>query len=257
MSLDDDSEALAYELAFASEGLEQPECPIEQFSELCIEAAGKFRALAIILLLSRGETDLFYHNLIRSGRIRLHYLQRMYDAGRLDDHHFAAGRFESLLDAVAAGERDLARDIAALSLKELRRGHEYEDDFCFAQIIGNLVTAGPEAHRASDLFVDRFAEFAAGEPAPRLDVCRALLARDQKELDPAFSDLLVARQDQIRDDRQRGQLEDVVVLANRHVFIEGLALLRIAEDIGLETSREYEFCPSLARVPMVTPFPGE
>jgi hypothetical protein len=53
----------------------------------------------------------------------------------------------------------------------------------------------------------------------------------------------------VQEKIERGQLEDVHVLAQRHVSIEGLALLRLADRRGIPTEREYLFCPSLARLP--------
>jgi len=41
------------------------------------------------------------------------------------------------------------------------------------------------------------------------------------------------------------------------VYVEGLAFLRIAERLGLALQGEYLYLPSLARVPMRRPFPGE
>ena len=46
-------------------------------------------------------------------------------------------------------------------------------------------------------------------------------------------------------------------MAERQVYVEGLAMLRIADRLGLKTQGEYLYCPSLARVSMQKPFPGE
>ena len=73
----------------------------------------------------------------------------------------------------------------------------------------------------------------------------------------AFADLLHARDLEIEAAKEAGQLEEPHVVALRRVFVEGLAILRLAERRGLRTEREYRYCPSLARTPMRTPFPGE
>lgn len=256
MTLDFYREPLAYELAFAMEAIEDPNCPREQFAQLCMEASSKFRALAIIGLLATGDQELFFHNLIRSGRVRQRYLATTRERGDIDDHHFASGRFEPMLDALAAGDGGLARTIFASSPTQWRVGHEYEDDYCYAQIIGRLI-AGDDADGNLSPFVERLAAFAAGEPLPRLDVSRALIERSEGDFGIAFTDLVTARHRQIERDREREQLEDAVVLANRQIFVEGLALLRLAGALGLATEPEYLFCPSLARLPMRAPFPGD
>lgn len=254
MTLDYYREPLAYELAFAMEAIDDPRCPFEQFSKLCVEATAKFRALAIIGLLATGDHELFCHNLICSGRVRQSYLQRARKSGATNDHHFASGRFEPMLDALAAGDGGLARMIFASSPAEWRTDQEYEDDYCYAQIIGRLI-AGADGD--FNPFVERLAAFAAGETVPRLDVSRALIERSEADFAVAFADLVEARHLQIERDRERGQLEDAVVLANRQIYVEGLALLRLAGALSLATEPEYMFCPSLARLPMRVPFPGD
>jgi hypothetical protein len=47
------------------------------------------------------------------------------------------------------------------------------------------------------------------------------------------------------------------MMAERQVYVEGLALLQIATRLKFATQNEYQYCPSLARVPMQKPFPGE
>ena len=64
------SESLAYETAFWLQGVDDPEFPLEELGRLSLEVSERFRALAIILLLSNGSVDLFCHNLIRSGLSR-------------------------------------------------------------------------------------------------------------------------------------------------------------------------------------------
>jgi hypothetical protein len=47
------------------------------------------------------------------------------------------------------------------------------------------------------------------------------------------------------------------MMAERQVFVDGLALLQIAERLGFSLQPEYLYLPSLARVPMQKPFPGD
>ena len=81
-----------------------------------------------------------------------------------------------------------------------------------------------------------------------------LSRRDEKILD-TFETFLAAFETGIQEKIAAGQLEDVHVLAQRHVSVEGLALLRLAGRRGIPTAREYLFCPSLARLPASEPCP--
>src|SRR5262245_43484335 len=115
MQLEEYGEVLAYDIAFWMQGLTEPTYPVEQLGKLSLELSDKLRGLAILTLLVKGNSDFFYHNLIRSGIARETYLQRLKDAGIDDDYHQASGRYEPLLDAIASHDLALARRIVVLS----------------------------------------------------------------------------------------------------------------------------------------------
>jgi hypothetical protein len=257
MRLEDYSETLAHDAAFWYLGLTSNlKYPIDQLGKLSLDVSGKFRALAILMLLTQGESDLFFHNLIRSGLCRETYLLRLKKEGIKRDHHQASGRFDPFLDTVAACDFERARRISALSPRDWMKGHEYEDDYCYAQILHRFALEQVSELEISPL-IERFERYMDGDYNLRLELCKALSARDGSAFADAFEALLDEREAGIEEAIERGQLEDPVVVAQRRVFVEGLALLRFAECRGIDTQLEYRYCPSLARVPMQTPFPGE
>lgn len=256
MQLSEYIELLPYDVAFWLASLKEPGYPFEAQGDMSLEVSFKLRAVAVLFLLVRAETDVFHHNLIRSGILREEYLTRCRAESQTDDHHYASGRLRPFFDALASGDTALAGRIAALSPLAFRQDHEYEDDYCYAQILHRLLQPSPPAAEVQALF-QQFQGWLAGESSPRLDVCRALAARDQRAFEDAFEALLADRKREITANLDRGQLEDAPVIADRRVFIEGLAILRLATLRGLRTLPDYPMCPSLARIPMRTPFPGE
>ena len=255
MQLSEFAEPLAYDTAFWLTGFEEPTgFEVGELGRVSVELCGKLRALAIIALLVKGDSDKFLHNLIRSGQVRETFLSRLKEAGHQHEHHLASGRFEGLLDAIAAGDFELAQRIAWLSPRSFEPTREYEDDFCHAQILHRIVH-GVQAASVYEPFFDRFEAALQGQPGPRLAVLRALVARSQADFDAAFEALLQERRATLQADAARAQLEEPQMLAERDVFIEGLALLRLADSAGLATTREYLYCPSAARQPMRRPLP--
>jgi hypothetical protein len=244
----------SYETAFWMAGIYDPDYPLDELGALSIEVCTKLRALACYRLLKNGKTNSFYHNLIRSGLVRLRYLERCLADGALQDHFRGSGRYKPLCDAIAADEKVLAGRIAAQSPTEFMQGHEYEDDYCYAQILHGQISVREE--RAIELLV-RFERYLEGKPNGRYLVARALTERNQADFDVAFEELLADRKREIAADIKRGEIESPHILMSRRVFVEGLAILRLAEAAKLETQDEYLFCPSIARVPMTIPFPGE
>ncbi|WP_341675044.1 Imm49 family immunity protein [Niveibacterium sp. SC-1] len=256
MILADYLEPLAYDIAFWTLGLVAPDADPQGVGALSNELGSKLRTVAIIVLLTKGDVDGYCHNLIRAARAREHYLQHMHAATRLDDHDFCAGRLAGFLSACAAEDFTSARNIAALSPGAYRAGHEYEDDFCYAQTLFNLIAPQRDEAVLAALCA-RWEACLKGAPGARLEVLRAIAGRDPLSFETAFEALLDERGKQIGKDIARGQLEEPPVVAERQVFIEGLALLRIAGRFGFPLQQEYRYCPSLALQPMQQAFPGE
>lgn len=249
-------QALILDLAFWSQGLTNPSYPLDQLGRLANEVSDKFRALAIMQLLTEGNTDLFLHNLMRSGRSRETYLQRVKDAGLDSDYDQVSGRFRPLLDAVAANDLERAQRITALCPNDFRSGYEYEDDYCYGQLL-KLLLSDPEPSKSQYITLfERYERWLDGEASPRLAACMALQQRNQRDFDTALEDLLLFFELSIQADKERGRHEDDCVIAERQVCVEALAILRLAGLRGLHTADEYRYCPSLARLPMRRPFPA-
>jgi hypothetical protein len=253
MTLTDLGQAVAYEAAFAYVQLDDPDLPLDEHADLTLDLAVKLRTLAIIELLVNADADAFHHHLMRNGRIRLGFLERLRREGAAH-HHGVSGRIDAVIDLLAAGDFATVGAIAALSPAEWQPGREYEDDFCHAQMLFRLA-AGLDADAAFDSLMQRHASAVQGGPQPRADICHALARRDQAAFDAAFGALLKARLAQIREDKARSQTLTPEVAASREVYVEGLAMLRLATDRCLATQREYLLCPSIARVPVSTPLP--
>lgn len=255
MRLGDYLPTLAHDIAFWLAGVQDPDYPLTQLGDLSLSVSKKLRAAAVIVLLAKTDVDTFFHNLIRSGRTREAYLRRLSDAGVTSDHHQASGRFDPLLDSIAAGEFDLANRIGVLSPQHWMQGHEYEDDFWWSRLLFLLVQDAPQGElERCHLEVERvFSE----QPPARLAIGHSLVDRDQNRFDSAFDALLDEHEERIASDKRRGQLEEPEVIALREVSIEGLAILRLADRRGLSTRADYRYCPSIARLPMTKPFPGE
>ena len=252
MSVEDDIDELSSDLALLYAQLSNPHVPKEQLGSICSRLSLQFRALAIIVLLGDGSTDWFLHMLMRSARARLTYLERHQALGIVDPYYTAAGRYEPLLDAIAAADYDVARKIGALSTITLCPG-EYEDDHHYGRILHALIAYQIPSDVLTDQ-VNQLTLYQDGEESIRLDLVRALIAADQDLFDEAFEELLLEFEDHVAFLEAQGPLDEAATTALRLVCIEGLAILRLAEFRGLATDTEYRFCPSLARRPMRVPF---
>lgn len=256
MNVEESATALAYEIAYWNQALYNVELAASELGELTQTLCRKSRTLAILALTARSDPTLFAQNLIRSALARRTYLQRLRNEGVQDDHHSASARLDPLFDAIAAADFELASEIVALSRTEWLDGSEYEDDFCYAQLIHGLVTGSLEAAAAEPLF-ERFETVLDGQTSARLDICRAIYAGDQAEFEKCFEALIEDRERQIQADKDRFEMEDPEVLALRLIFVEGYAILKLAEKRGLKAEDEYSLCPSIGRIAVAPEVPED
>lgn len=216
-----------------------------------------FRASGICDLLIDSDTDEFFHSLIRSAQTRKYYLDRCHAEGDLTDFYATASRNGPFLDAIAANQFGLAQEIARLSPTTWREHDEYEEDFAYAHFLYSIVLSSQDnSDNVSQLqtILNQFETVLGGDASPRLNICKSFQSRDQQMFNEAFNELLQSRKKEIAEDRKTNLAEEVTFEPEACVFIEGLALLKIAEKLDLNTEAEYPMCPALARQTLYSSF---
>lgn len=221
----------------------------EAGSDLCIA----LRTLAIASLLVELDIDRFHHSLIRSALVRIHVFQKMPADIQQTTRFCSASRSAPFFDAIAAARIDLASTVATFSPRRWMPRFEYEDDFLYARFMCDLIAEGPDASHLPGL-LDRFQEVLNGAPSDKLDLCRLLLDPDCGGFERIFSSMLGARNEWVEFQLRSIGRDELSFAAERHVWVEGLAILRLAESRGIAVKPEYRYCPREARMPMEIPF---
>ena len=257
MDLGEFQESLTIETAAWFLTIFEDPLTFEELGPLSEEVSAKLRILAVTALLVDTNTNLFCHHLIRSARVRIHFLERCLAENKLQDFRRASSRSEPLFDAMAAGDFGRAQKIASLSPNEWLSNAEYEDDYAYTQVIHRLLVQNSDSSTEIQILMDQFDRTLEGSPTARFNVCQALRQRDQEAFDEAFEGFLTERDDKIAAEKERGRMEEPESLADQRAFVEGLGILRLADKLGFVTQPEYRYCPALARLPMTQPFPEE
>lgn len=220
--------------------------PIVEVAYVLEELVPCFEALGICHLLLFGDAERFHRHLTFAAQTRRWFLRRSVAEKNVGDPHLARSRWDSALCAMAAGDFALALEIGDLEPQVFTPSGEYEDDFCFFLSLDRLLRGAAAAD--VERILARFAEVVGDKVPARLDVCRALLERAPD----AFESALVARieEHQAKIDEVREVFSDDATFDPRsRIFVEGLALLKVAERLGITPeARELPLCPSLARV---------
>jgi hypothetical protein len=244
MTLAELGEALAYEIGFDfASGADEP----GHAERMARVTAPKLRALAAIVLLTRGDVQRFHGNLRAAAELWRDHLRAARETNEDTWRRSGYGHSQGLFDALAGGSLPLAREIAALAPPVWARGFEYEDDFCWARLIGLLVIGRP-AEAELQVLIERLQACLQGQPSARLDLAPVLQRRQAGEFGAPFEALLQERALELHERLKAGELDDAASLVERRVFVEGLALLALADTWGLRAERNYRFCPALARL---------
>lgn len=225
---------------------------VASMGKLCNDISRYYRCLGICSLLINANPDDFFHGLIQSALTRKYYLKRCVQENHLDDPARKVSFVDPFLDAVAANQFPLAGQIGELSPTEWLEDYEYEDDFAYARFLQTLVRFDPDVRPDLEQIYNRYEAALEGNPDVRLNLCKALLDVDQDEFNESFTALLDAHEErgnEIADPKTDSILSlDYTFEPNRWICVEGLAILRLAEKLELQTDEEYKFCPSIARV---------
>ncbi|MFY0570806.1 hypothetical protein ACN28E_44210 [Archangium lansingense] len=200
---------------------------VEAFRTYCLA----LKMVAYGRLLCESNVPAFFSNLYRVARNGKRLLETVRDEseGQL---RIPASANDWLLSAIVT-DFGLAREIAALSARELTPP-EYDDEFYAASFLQvylcSPAVSGVPAPELEDI-CRKMDEYLEGETS-RTRVYRAMLHRDWSEFTTAFASL---------NEEVASELDEAAALPGatysmgitQHFWLEGLALLKLAESEGL------------------------
>jgi hypothetical protein len=247
---EEDFEQPETHVAFCLGNIRHPKSTLEMSGRFYEEAAEALRAHAILRLLIDANGNGFSNDLVMSGHARRAWLRRCAHQ-QYADYFLALSRSGSMLDAIAGDDLQLAAEIFRLSPTAVRLGDEYEDDFWWQRLLGLLLTGSPRPEVDAAL-----AALALAAEGARPALAKALDKRDADGFDEAFRSFLEERDAANEEDAARAE-EEVAVAAGTQVFIEGIAVLKLARQLQIPIADEYRMCPTLALVPRKPATPAD
>ena len=218
--------------------------------QLCLD----FEVIAIGALLIDAKPQTFFTNLCRSAENWRRYLEVRQAKSATD----ASITFLSpLIGAMVAGNWTLAGAVAALALHGAQEETDYEDEVLHARLLNHLVSGRCRSTPEIEALAARLTEVDQGLFSARLGVMRALLARNRTAFVDAFAAAVGSYGDRIEELAGMLTVPRAKVAPHRHLWLEGLALLRMADAIGLKVADDFRYCPPLARIPMAPLYAGD
>jgi len=211
-----------------------------------LDFSEQLRMRGIIDLLLHMEPDGLQRDLCRSGRAFL------FGVTALPRETVVASAALPLFDALACNDRATAAQIAAALRPTFDADVEYEEDFLYVRFLcARFLLGAPAAEVEAPL---ARAESIADPEDPRWLVARALAAADASVFEPALDTLLDSYQRRLSSMAENGRLSDEAAATLPYFCSEGLALLRLAEEIGLQTFADHRLVPSVVRADLSATF---
>jgi hypothetical protein len=206
-----------------------------------------FQALGVADLLLFADRDRYRKNLVLSGYARRYHLRRSRDESATSEYR-AISRSPAFFDALVARHDALAAEIVERSSTQWIPAGEYEEDYCYYQFLHYFAASPRDADRAGlQALLDRAGAVLGGVEDPRIEICRAFYDADEASFLQAFDELLHAQERWATENEVRLAHDPAFQLRSR-LFVEGLALLDLAQSVGFDVEPEYRYCPSLARL---------
>jgi hypothetical protein len=228
----------------------EQQAPEEVSGRAYFDAAWRYRRMAVCELLLEGRQDRFFGFLCKSALLQQHLQQLASVRQGIQAVHLSSSLSEVPVNALVSGCLELAETTARGMPGRHVPDVEYEDDFLFYRSSGALllqVRGGQDVDLQR--LLERWSTVLQGGEDLYLDVCRALATRDESNFSRAFEALVEERVRQCEHFRRQKGAEGEQYLSEAFVFMKGLALLRLAELLGMRTQAEYPLIPRFARLP--------
>jgi hypothetical protein len=206
-------------------------------------------------LLEQGNERQFLANLSRSARAWVLFLRRAKTA-QPRPHHFVSGRIDPIVDGIAAGDREAVAWIGELAPAEKQGRSEYEDDYCYARLLLGLSAEGGKDVSKDEALIPLVARYRQFEDGPRVTACEAIIQRNSAGFHDSLLEVIAGFQKYCAGLTERTEAS-AELTARCSICVEGLALLRLADNRAMQTEIEYPLCPSQARLPYLGAFPQE
>jgi hypothetical protein len=199
-------------------------------------------------LLLDGDSFRFAQNLVHSGRARLHYLQTTDRQVESEGRFLCCANDKGFEALAAAGDLTGARRIASMQPKTMSPEAEYEEDHLFKRALYALVDE--RRNRGDDEaeeLLSRLEHIESGTSELLAAVARTLLACDADGYAVALATLVGRRRERFAQLAGTPGFSREHSITERHVFVLGLAIERIAEVRGMQ-GLDLPCLPALARL---------
>jgi len=207
----------------------------------------RFRRRGVCNYLLTGNPTAFSFNMMQSAGAALAVLPE------IDEAQKVGSQAKPLYDAIGGGFWDAAAVLARLNRTTWNQTREYEDDFLFVTFLVKHFFMNASEGECRQIIVEH-ERAAEGQDAEHRDICVAFLEKDGQRFHNALNKILATRAAKVEALVEQDVLAEEDWSWLRYFSLEGLALLRLADCIGLSTGTDYLHVSEGLRRANVPPF---
>ena len=204
-----------------------------------------YRVLAACALLLETDTNAYFSHLENAANARLDFLHHVNSGATVEPRYLALSKDLGFTCALASDDWATAEEISRLSHKKHTASVEYEDDFLFSYFMHTLLLETDNTGKF-EVMLARWEEVLEGADSGFFDVCQSLCERNADNYEVAFESLLASRTAQLDTYAAQVSADQELLAVERGLFIDAIAVAKLAEKIGLQTNGTYLLMPKLA-----------
>lgn len=199
-----------------------------------------FRRSGICSLFIDGSPHALLQNLQKSGAAFLHCI--MTDPGIVS----VLSKAYPFFDSISCNDFTTAHGIARTLKCPFNKDEEYEDDFIFVSFLMQkfFLDSSPSCLEET---MKRFEVALDGIESARFDICTAFMNKDDKLFSKSLKTLIKEHAERYNEGRKQEYMLEEEWATDGQLFIEGLALIRLAEHMRMSVEGNYALIPSLVR----------
>ncbi len=209
------------------------------------ELSNYCRMLGIAYLLGDADRDNYFKYLMLSAQNRKKMLTLQSEKKMKPNRFTCSSVIMPLFDSlVGCEDLSLPKEIIDLSLNSWIEDEEYEEDYCYSMLIHSLVLNENETIQIE--LLNKYLTSLKNKESIRYSLCKAIIETESTCFYEHFLELIEEHENKYAEESKYLIVQPEKFDTERYIFIEGLAILRIAQCSGISTENEFKYCPSIA-----------
>jgi hypothetical protein len=208
-------------------------------SDTMLEIAGYYRSIGCGMLLARFDIEEYFQSLYKSAKTYQQLLENRNE--NTEKYYLCKSKGFPLLDAIAINQFDLARELALKMTSTWTENMEDIDDFIYFDMISDLIQEQPDPELLKKKII-QFESSLEGNSTDRLCIMKAIIENSLYDFDEALQSMILKIKKRIA---KNSDSDYYFVTLEGNIFIEGIALIRIAKKCGIDIKERYQYIPDI------------